>query len=82
LLVTPPSAITTVALRCAASSALRLSLCLLRSFFACGLCCAFLVAHSLFNSKRGLKLSVRLLGSLLNKAKSLNRPVGCPPTVN
>ena len=46
LLVTTPSAITTVALLCATSSALRLPLCLLRSFFACGLCCAFLIVHS------------------------------------
>jgi hypothetical protein len=76
LLVATPSAITAVALLCAAASgALRLSRRLLRSFFACRLWCAFLVAHSLFNSKRVLKTPVRILGSLLNKAKSLNRPV-------
>ena len=77
LLMATASAITAVTLRCASScsSALRLSLCLLRSFFACGLCCAFLVAHSLFNSKRGLKLLCPFLFAL-NKAKSLNRPVG------
>jgi hypothetical protein len=44
LLVTTPPAIT-VARRCA-SGALRLLRISLRSFFACGLCCAFLVAHS------------------------------------
>jgi hypothetical protein len=59
----------------AASGALWLSRSSLRSFFACGLRCVFLVAHSLFNSRRVLKLRFPLQFAS-NKAKSLNRPVG------
>ena len=50
LLMAATPAITVSARR--ASCALRLSGCLLRSFLACGLCPAFLVAHSRFNSKQ------------------------------
>jgi hypothetical protein len=80
LLATTP-AITMVAHYCA-SRALGLSGCVLRSLFACGFCSAFLVAHSRFNSKRMI-VDLRVCSSSrLNKAKSLNRPVVCPPTVN
>jgi hypothetical protein len=56
LLVTPPPAVT-VALP-AAAFALRLSGSLLRSFFAFGLCCAFLVAHSSFTPGGTIKTFV------------------------
>jgi hypothetical protein len=83
LILRPVPAAPAITLGAAAATLLLPGLLFLRALVSRRLCCAFLIAHSLFRLQAGSEGNSRPFISALNKAKSLNRPVGAKsPTVN